>query len=167
MLRTKVFSATAAIVALAMPSALNAQYAQKDSKDIVDVAAEAGSFETLLAAASAAGLVETLKSEGPFTIFAPTDEAFDKLPEGTVEALLENPDKLAAILKYHVVPGRIAAKDVIAAGSARPATAQGQSLNVRVVDGKVMVDDATVITADVAASNGVIHVIDTVVLPAE
>jgi uncharacterized surface protein with fasciclin (FAS1) repeats len=139
--------------------------AQEAGKDIVEVAAAAGSFKTLLAAAEAAGLVGTLKSAGPLTVFAPTDEAFAKLPAGTVEALLKDPVKLAAILKYHVVPGRVLAADVVKAGKAQPATAQGGKLDVRVLDGKVKVDAATVVKADVLASNGVIHVIDTVVLP--
>ncbi|MEX0893927.1 MAG: fasciclin domain-containing protein [Gemmatimonadota bacterium] len=137
------------------------------TKDIVGVAVDAGSFQTLLAAAKAAGLVATLQSKGPFTVFAPTDAAFAKLPEGTVEALLQDPARLAEILKYHVVPGRIGAADVLRAGSATPTTAQGQVLDVRVVDGKVMVNGATVVQADVDASNGVIHVIDAVMLPRE
>lgn len=139
--------------------------AQAPAKDIVGVAAEAGSFKTLLAAAEAAGLVATLQGEGPFTVFAPTDEAFAKLPAGTVEALLQDKAKLAAILTYHVVPGRVMAADVVKAGRARPATVLGPTLDVRVMDGKVMVDAATVVAADVMASNGVIHVIDTVILP--
>jgi uncharacterized surface protein with fasciclin (FAS1) repeats len=136
-------------------------------KDIVAVAVEAGSFQTLVAAVKAAGLVEVLQGEGPFTVFAPTDEAFEKLPPGTVEALLADREKLTAVLTYHVVPGRIPASAVVEAGRASPATVQGQKLDVRVVDGKVRVDGATVIMADVAASNGVIHVIDTVILPKE
>ena len=155
------------LAVLASPMALTAQEKAAEGGDIVEVAAEAGSFQTLLAAVEAAGLVEVLKSDGPFTVFAPTDEAFAKLPEGTVEALLADTDKLASILKYHVVPGRISAADVLSAGKAAPTTAQGQALNVRVVEGTVMVDAATVVAADVPASNGVIHVIDTVVLPAE
>jgi uncharacterized surface protein with fasciclin (FAS1) repeats len=133
--------------------------------DIVAVATEAGSFETLLAAVRAAGLVETLQGPGPFTVFAPTDEAFAKLPAGTVESLLADPAALRAVLTYHVVPGRVMAADVLASNGGTPATVQGQTLTIRVVDGKVMVNDATVVAADVAASNGVIHVIDTVVLP--
>jgi uncharacterized surface protein with fasciclin (FAS1) repeats len=148
--------------AVVVPATLSAQ---APAKDLVVVAAEAGSFKTLLAAAEAAGLVGVLKGTGPLTVFAPTDEAFAKLPAGTVEGLLKDPKKLAAILSYHVVPGKVMSADVVKAGSAQPATAQGQTLNVRVVDGKVKVDGATVVKADVLASNGVIHVIDTVVLP--
>lgn len=133
--------------------------------DIVAVAASAGTFQTLVTAVKAAGLVETLQGEGPFTVFAPTDEAFAKLPAGTLEKLLADPAALRQVLTYHVVPGRVTAGDVQAAGSANPATVQGQKLSVRVKDGKVHVDGATVIAADVMATNGVIHVIDTVILP--
>lgn len=133
--------------------------------DIVDVAAAAGSFQTLLAAATAAGLVDTLKSAGPFTVFAPTDAAFAALPAGTVDTLLrpENREQLRSILLYHVVPGRIAAAD-LAGKTAAPITAQGAIL---AVDGRngVQVNDARVVTADVGASNGVIHVIDRVLMP--
>ncbi|MDA0150205.1 fasciclin domain-containing protein [Vibrio sp. LaRot3] len=134
-------------------------------KDIVDVAAENGSFNTLVAAVKAAGLVETLKGEGPFTVFAPTDEAFAKLPEGTVEMLLkpENKDKLVAVLSYHVVPGKVMAADVVSIDKA--STVLGQDVMVELMDDKVMINDAAVIAADVEASNGVIHVIDTVLLP--
>nr|WP_223270418.1 fasciclin domain-containing protein [Colwellia sp. C1TZA3] len=134
-------------------------------KDVVDVAAENGSFNTLVAAIKAAGLVDTLKGKGPFTVFAPTDEAFAKLPEGTVEMLLkpENKAKLASILTYHVVSGKVMSTDVVKIDSA--ATIQGQMLMVKVVDGNVMINQATVIMADVKASNGVIHVIDTVLMP--
>lgn len=136
-------------------------------KDIVDVAAANGSFSTLVAAVKAAGLVDTLKGEGPFTVFAPTDEAFAKLPAGTVENLLkaENKDKLVAILTYHVVSGKVMAADVVTLTSA--ATVQGQSVNVATNNGAVMINDATVVKADVNATNGVIHVIDTVLLPKE
>jgi uncharacterized surface protein with fasciclin (FAS1) repeats len=152
-------------LALGGPVAAQAPAAPAPAKDIVAVATEAGTFTTLLAAAQAAGLVEVLQSVGPLTVFAPTDEAFAKLPAGTVEALLADPAKLAEVLKYHVVPGRVLAADVVSAGSARPRTAQGSTLHVRVENGRVRVDGATVIAADVMASNGVIHVIDTVVLP--
>ncbi len=136
-------------------------------KDIVDVAAANGSFLTLVAAVKAAGLVDTLKGEGPYTVFAPTDEAFAKLPAGTVENLLkaENKDKLVAILTYHVVSGKVMAADVVTLTSA--ATVQGQSVNVATNNGAVMINDATVVKADVKATNGVIHVIDTVLLPKE
>jgi len=140
--------------------------AMSHSKDIVDTAAEAGSFETLLAAATAAGLVDTLKSEGPFTVFAPTDEAFAKLPEGTVESLLmeENIDTLTAILTYHVVPGKVMSTDLSDGMTAT--TVQGGDLTVDLSDG-VKINDATVTAADIETSNGVIHVVDTVILPAE
>lgn len=133
--------------------------------DIVDTAVSAGNFETLVAAVKAAGLVETLKGDGPYTVFAPTDAAFAKLPEGTVEDLLkpENKDKLVAILTYHVVPGKITSSD-IAGKTAAVATVQGGKLSVDATDG-VKVDEASVVKADIEASNGVIHVIDTVVLP--
>jgi uncharacterized surface protein with fasciclin (FAS1) repeats len=131
--------------------------------DIVDTAVSAGSFTTLVAAVKAAGLVPTLKGKGPFTVFAPNDAAFAKLPPGTVESLLKNKAKLAAILKYHVIPGRVKAADV-AGKSLKVATVEGQPLNV---DGSfgVKVNDAHVIQPDIEASNGVIHVIDTVLLP--
>ncbi len=133
--------------------------------DIVDTAVEAGQFKTLVAAVQAADLVETLKGDGPFTVFAPTDEAFAKLPEGTVDDLLkpENKDKLVAILTYHVVPGKIMSGD-IAGKTADVETVQGSTLAVDAMDG-VKVDAANVISADIETSNGVIHVIDTVVLP--
>lgn len=133
--------------------------------DIVDTAIAAGNFSTLVAAVQAAGLVDTLKSEGPFTVFAPTDEAFAKLPEGTVESLLkpENKDQLIAILTYHVVPGKIMAAD-IAGKKTMVKTVQGGELTVDAMNG-VMVDNASVISADIETSNGVIHVIDQVVLP--
>lgn len=136
-----------------------------ETKDIVDTAVGAGQFKTLAAALSAAGLVDTLKGTGPFTVFAPTDAAFAKLPEGTVADLLkpENKEKLTAILTYHVVSGKATAKDV--QGMSKAKTVNGKELPLKVVDGKVMVGDATVTTADIAASNGVIHVIDTVLLP--
>jgi len=134
------------------------------SKDLVAVAAGAGSFNTLVAAVKAAGLVETLQGKGPFTIFAPTDAAFAKLPKGTVEDLLkpENKEKLVAILTYHVVAGKVMAADV---KTMKAKTVNGQSLDVKVTDGVVTVDKAKVIKTDVEASNGIIHVIDTVVLP--
>jgi len=132
--------------------------------DIVAVATSAGSFNTLVAAVKAAGLAETLQGPGPFTVFAPTDEAFAKLPKGTVEDLLrpENKAKLVGILTYHVVPGKVMAADV---KTMKAKTVNGQSLDVKVADGAVTVDNAKVIKTDVAASNGVIHVIDTVVMP--
>lgn len=133
-------------------------------KDIVAVATSAGSFKTLVAAVKAAGLVETLQGQGPFTVFAPTDEAFAKLPAGTVEDLLkpENKEKLVAILTYHVVPGKVMAADV---KTMKARTVNEKELSIKVQDGNVTVDNAKVIKTDVAAKNGVIHVIDTVVLP--
>ena len=134
-------------------------------KDIVDTAVDAGQFKTLVAAVQAAGLVDALKSDGPFTLFAPTDEAFAKLPEGTVESLLlpENRDQLIAILTYHVVPGKVMSTDV-AGQKVNAETVQGSELTIDAMKG-VKVNEASVIAADVEASNGVIHVIDAVVLP--
>jgi len=134
------------------------------ANDIVAVASSAGSFNTLVAAVKAAGLVETLQGTGPFTVFAPTDEAFAKLPKGTVEDLLkpENKQKLIAILTYHVVAGKVMAADV---KTMKAKTVNGKELDVKVANGAVTVDNAKVIKTDVAASNGVIHVIDTVLLP--
>jgi uncharacterized surface protein with fasciclin (FAS1) repeats len=139
--------------------------AQSFAADIVDTAVAAGSFKTLVAAVQAAGLVDTLKGPGPFTVFAPTDEAFAKLPAGTVEDLLkpENKAKLAAILTYHVLPGKVMAAD-IAGKQMMAKSVQGSEINVNATKG-VMVDGANVVTADVAADNGVIHVIDAVILP--
>jgi len=130
--------------------------------DIVDTAVKAGSFKTLVEAVKAAGLAETLKGDGPFTVFAPTDEAFAKLPAGTVEALLKDKAKLTSILTYHVVPGKVMASDVTRLKSAK--TVAGPELRIDSSNG-VKVNDATVIKADVEASNGVIHVIDTVLFP--
>ncbi|MFK8075594.1 MAG: fasciclin domain-containing protein [Granulosicoccus sp.] len=134
-------------------------------KDIVDTAVEAGSFNTLVAAVQAADLVDTLKGEGPFTVFAPTDEAFAALPEGTVENLLkaENKDQLVAVLTYHVVAGKVMSSD-IAGKTMDAATVQGQNLSVDATDG-VMINNAKVVSADIKASNGVIHVVDKVLLP--
>jgi uncharacterized surface protein with fasciclin (FAS1) repeats len=148
------------VLATAMPAV-----AGSAQKDIVDTAVAAGSFKTLATALQAAGLVDTLKGKGPFTVFAPTDEAFSKLPAGTVESLLkpENKEKLKAILLYHVVSGDVTAAQVVKLSSAK--TINGQDLKLAVKDGTVMVNDATVVKADVLASNGVIHVIDTVLLP--
>ena len=134
-------------------------------KDIVDTAVAAGSFKTLAAALTAADLVGTLKGKGPFTVFAPTDEAFAKLPAGTLDSLLkpENKAKLQGILTYHVVPNKVMASDVLKLNSAK--TVNGQSLAIKVKDGGVMVDNAKVTKTDIGCTNGVIHVIDTVVLP--
>lgn len=133
------------------------------SKDIVDVAVGAGSFNTLVTAVKEAGLVDTLKSKGPFTVFAPTDEAFAALPEGTLDGLLKDKEKLKKVLLYHVVPGKVMAADVVKVKSAK--TAEGASVKVSVDGDTVKIDDAKVVKTDIPASNGVIHVIDKVILP--
>jgi uncharacterized surface protein with fasciclin (FAS1) repeats len=150
-------------VALALLTLVTPAVAQDGPGDIVDTAIAAGNFETLVAAVKAAGLVETLKGEGPFTVFAPTDEAFAALPAGTVEALLQDKEKLAAILTYHVVAGKVMAADVVGLDSAT--TVNGADVAIKMWDGKVMINDATVIATDIETSNGVIHVIDKVILP--
>lgn len=137
--------------------------ASASSGDIVAIASSAGSFNTLVAAIKAAGLIETLQSEGPFTVFAPMDDAFAKLPEGTVDSLLANPDKLKQILLYHVVPGKVTASDVVNLSEAK--TVQGSDVEITVDGSSVMVNNANVVKTDVMASNGVIHVIDTVIIP--
>lgn len=131
--------------------------------DIIETAIAAGSFKTLAKAIEAAGLTATLKGKGPFTVFAPTDEAFAKLPKGTIEALLRDKAKLTAVLAYHVVSGAVMSKDV--AGMSSAITVNGQELSIKTKDGKVKVDKATVTAADIVASNGVIHVIDQVLMP--
>ena len=138
---------------------------QTKAKNIVETASAAGKFRTLLAAAQAAGLVSTLEGQGPFTVFAPTDEAFAKLPKGTVESLLkpENKEKLAAILKYHVVTGNVKLHKALEAGQGK--TVLGPGLTFKFADGRVKVGTANLVTADIAASNGTIHVIDSVLLP--
>jgi uncharacterized surface protein with fasciclin (FAS1) repeats len=135
---------------------------EQSTKNIVETAIEAGSFSTLVAAVQAAGLAGTLSGPGPFTVFAPTDDAFAKLPEGTVESLLQNPEQLAEILKYHVVSGKVMASDVVNLSSAT--TVQGGKLTIDTTNG-VMVNGAMVTATDIETSNGVIHVIDTVLLP--
>jgi len=150
------------VVGVMAPAGLSAQTMGAE-KDIVDTAVAAGGFETLVAAVQAAGLEDVLRGEGPFTVFAPTDEAFAKLPAGTVESLLKDKEKLASILTYHVVAGEVLAKDVVKLKSAK--TVNGQSAKVSVMDGKVMIDNAHVVTTDIRTKNGVIHVIDTVILP--
>jgi uncharacterized surface protein with fasciclin (FAS1) repeats len=136
---------------------------EKMAKDIVDIAVADGRFETLVTAVKAAGLVETLKGEGPYTVFAPTDDAFAKLPPGTIESLLEDIPTLKNILLYHVVPGKVMAAKVVDLDKA--STALGKDVMIEVMDGKVMVNDAQVLITDIEASNGVIHVVDTVILP--
>jgi uncharacterized surface protein with fasciclin (FAS1) repeats len=152
-------------VAAAAAAGIAGASARAAETDIVDTAIAAGQFETLAAALDGAGLVATLKGQGPFTVFAPTDAAFAKLPAGTVDDLLrpENKAKLAAILTYHVVPGRVTAADAVRLKEAK--TVNGEMVDVRADGGSVMINDAKVTAADVAASNGVIHVIDTVILP--
>jgi transforming growth factor-beta-induced protein len=154
----------AAVTLTPRVSGAEASSSSPAAKDIVAVASGAGSFKTLVAAVKAAGLVETLQGTGPFTVFAPTDEAFAKLPAGTVENLLkpENKAQLVAILTYHVVAGKVMAADV---KTMQAKTVNGKELSIKVADGNVTVDGAKVVKTDVAASNGVIHVIDTVVLP--
>ena len=153
------------VLAFMASTAYAGHHKEAASKDIVDTAVAAGQFETLAAALGAAGLVDTLKGDGPFTVFAPTDAAFAKLPEGTVESLLkpENRDQLVAILTYHVVAGKVKAADVVKLSEAE--TVNGQSVSIEVSDGGVRIDNANVIATDIGASNGVIHVIDSVILP--
>ncbi|MDA7964877.1 fasciclin domain-containing protein [Ruegeria sp.] len=154
----RTFLSAAAALALALP-------VKAQAVDIVDTAVSAGSFNTLVAAVQAAGLVDTLKGDGPYTVFAPTDEAFAALPEGTVESLLlpENKDQLVSILTYHVVPAKIMSGD-IAGKRAKVLTVQGDRLSVNAKNG-VKVNGAEVVQADIEASNGVIHVIDAVIIP--
>jgi transforming growth factor-beta-induced protein len=159
-LKSAVAAAAVAVMALA------ATTARAQEKDIVDTAVAAGSFKTLAAALTAGDLIQTLKGKGPFTVFAPTDEAFAKLPSATLADLLkpENKAKLQAILTYHVVAGKVMAGQVTKLKAAK--TVNGQSVAISVMDGGVMIDNAHVVKTDIAASNGVIHVIDTVLLPA-
>jgi uncharacterized surface protein with fasciclin (FAS1) repeats len=154
------FGLILSVLAVAIPAS-----AGTANKDIVDTAVSAGSFNTLAAALKAAGLVDTLKGKGPFTVFAPTDDAFSKLPAGTVEGLLkpENKEKLKSILLYHVVSGDVTSAQVVKLSSAK--TVEGRDVTITAEGGTVLVNDAKVIKADVPASNGVIHVIDTVLLP--
>ena len=155
----------AAVAATVIGIAAGSSSAYAADKDIVDTAVAAGQFKTLAAALTAAGLVDTLKGPGPFTVFAPTDAAFAKLPAGTVDTLLkpESKAKLTAILTYHVVAGKVMAADVVKLKEAK--TVNGAMVAVKVDGGNVMINNAKVTTADIAASNGVIHVIDTVLLP--
>jgi len=155
----------AAVMGLTWMNGFASDKENDKERDIVDTAVGAGDFKTLAAALKAADLVETLKSKGPFTVFAPTDEAFEKLPKGALEDLLkpENKKKLAGILTYHVVSGKVMAAEVTKMKKAK--TVQGTDVKIKVVDGKVMVNDAEVIKTDIACTNGVIHVIDTVIMP--
>src|SRR3954467_3211445 len=156
-MKSRLFAVLAAVFALVVAAPLRAEESAK--KDIVDTAVSAGSFKTLVAAVKAAGLGDTLKGPGPFTVFPPTDEAFAKLPAGTVEELLkpENKDKLVAILTYHVVPGEVMAADVVKLHMAE--TVNGQELTVKASKGSVMIDNAKVTKTDILCTNGVIHVI--------
>lgn len=155
---------TAALVLLVTSETFAGNYGKKQS-DIVDTAVSAGTFNTLAAALEAGDLVDTLKGDGPYTVFAPTDEAFAKLPDGTVEMLLlpENKDKLVAILTYHVVAGKVTAAEVVTMSSAP--TANGSDIAIRVVDETVFINDSRVVATDISASNGIIHVVDSVILP--
>jgi len=150
------------IAAILGALALSSLAVRAQEKDIVDTAVSAGNFTTLVKAVQAAGLVDTLKGPGPFTVFAPTDEAFAKLPAGTVEGLLANPDKLKAVLTYHVVAGKVMAAEV---KPGKVKTVQGSQATIRTSGGNVMIDGAKVVKADIECSNGVIHVIDSVILP--
>ncbi|MGB7452596.1 MAG: fasciclin domain-containing protein [Lysobacterales bacterium] len=164
--KLNIFGFTFAITAaLLLATTAIAGHHEAEKKDIVDTAVANGNFNTLAAALEAAGLIETLKSDGPFTVFAPTDEAFAKLPDGTVESLLlpENKDKLVAILTYHVVAGKVTAAEVVKLDSA--STVNGADVQITVVDGTVSINDSRVVMTDIYASNGVIHVVDTVILP--
>ena len=163
LMKTFAFATVAAVVLTVAASGATAVRAE--TRDVVDTAVAAGSFKTLAKALDAAGLVTTLKGAGPFTVFAPTDEAFAKLPDGTLETLLkpENKEKLRRILTYHVVAGKVMASDVVKLQSARAVS--GDTITVKVEDGVVHVENATVTSADVLASNGVVHVIDSVILP--
>jgi uncharacterized surface protein with fasciclin (FAS1) repeats len=158
-------AAAAILAAISFGTILSMSAAPAGKKDIVDTAVAAGSFKTLTAAIQAAGLTDTLKGPGSFTVFAPTDQAFAKLPAGTVDNLLkpENKQKLVAILTYHVVPGRVTAAQVSKMTEAK--TVNGKDLTIRADQGHVMINDATVTKADIECSNGVIHVIDTVLIP--
>ena len=161
-MKTKILVLTISLLFLSTAALMAGSHAKKD---IVDTAVGAGSFNTLVAAVKAADLVDTLKGEGPFTVFAPTDDAFAKLPEGTLDDLLkpENKDKLKSILTYHVVSGKVMAKDVATMKMAE--TVNGQSFMVNMEGDNVMVDTAKVVKTDIECSNGVIHVIDSVILP--
>jgi uncharacterized surface protein with fasciclin (FAS1) repeats len=163
-LRIPTATAFAAALLLLVTDAYAGNYGKKQA-DIVDTAISAGTFSTLAAALEAGDLVGTLKADGPYTVFAPNDEAFAKLPEGTVESLLlpENKDKLVAILTYHVVPGKVTAAEVVTMQSAP--TANGKELAIRVADDTVFINDSRVVATDIGASNGVIHVVDSVILP--
>ncbi|MGD8930748.1 MAG: fasciclin domain-containing protein [Lysobacterales bacterium] len=163
-LKISTFTAFAAALLLLAADVFAGNYGKKHA-DIVDTAVASGSFSTLAAALQAGGLVDTLKADGPYTVFAPTDDAFAKLPDGTVEMLLlpENKDKLVKILTYHVIPGKVTAAEVVSLNTAQ--TANGSDVAIRVVGETVFINDSKVVAADIGASNGVIHAVDTVLLP--
>jgi uncharacterized surface protein with fasciclin (FAS1) repeats len=154
---------SAVVAASLLFTAPGANVVTTDDENIVEIAVSAGSFNTLVAAVKAAGLVETLSGDGPFTVFAPTDDAFAQIPEDQLNALLADKEALTAVLTYHVVAGKVMSEDVVNLDSAK--TVNGQSVDIKVWDGKVMIDGAQVTTADIEASNGVIHVINKVILP--
>jgi uncharacterized surface protein with fasciclin (FAS1) repeats len=157
------FQSVVAAAAVALVSIGAQATGNASAKDIVDTAVEAGSFKTLAAALQAADLVSTLKGEGPFTVFAPTDAAFAKIPKADLDALLSDKRALTEVLTYHVVSGKVMAADVVKLTQAK--TVEGSPVKIKVVDGKVMINNANVSATDIAASNGVIHVIDTVIMP--
>ena len=159
----KTLTATIAALALAVSVATPARAVEPKAMDIVDTAVAAGSFSTLATALKAAGLVETLKGKGPFTVFAPTDDAFKKLPAGALEKLLADKAQLTKVLTYHVVAGKVMAADVVKLNEAK--TVEGSMVKITVTKGAVKVNDANVVKTDIGASNGVIHVIDSVILP--
>lgn len=162
----RIWMTLGAVAAFAIISTIGftpARAEDRAAKDIVDTAVGAGQFKTLVTAVKAADLVETLKGKGPFTVFAPTDEAFAKIPKDKLEALLKDKKALAAVLTYHVVPGKVMAADVVKLNSAK--TVQGEAVKIMAKDGKVMVNGANVVKADIVCGNGVIHVIDSVILP--
>lgn len=161
----RLFGLSMLFIALSFNSiyATSGDHQKTSDKDIVTTAVEAGSFNTLATALTEAGLIDVLKGKGPFTVFAPTDDAFAKLPKGTLESLLENKDQLKKVLLYHVVSGEVMASDVVNLTEAN--TVEGSKINIKVNDGKVMINDANVIKTDIKTSNGVIHVIDSVILP--
>jgi uncharacterized surface protein with fasciclin (FAS1) repeats len=169
-MKRSTFNTVAAMAALIVSPALakaqtSAAAENVTGKTIVQVAIESGKFNTLVGALKAAGLVETLEGPGPFTVFAPSDDAFAKLPAGTIQALVADRERLTAILTYHVVAGKVMSADIVKANGAMPKTVNGQTVDVVVRGGTVYVNRAKVVSADIVASNGVIHVIDTVLMP--
>lgn len=159
------FAVTLAFVVSAGTTSLIYADGHMNNADIVDTAVEADDFNTLATALTEAGLIETLKGEGPFTVFAPTDEAFANLPDGALDDLLANPDQLSNVLLYHVVPGKVMAEDVLSLDGESVETASGENISIRIEGDSVYINDSLVTTTDIEASNGVIHVIDSVLLP--